>query len=489
MKKLFLHIGLGKTGSSALQSWLSLNSVALSKQGVDYADLVPHAKLGEVSSGNGYDLQRALINEDFEEVERLITTTYFFNPRNNVALVSCELFQGMRAPFVQKIHDICAKCEIDVTVIVYIRSVYEQQYSTYLQGIKRASIAHRFGEKGADIGFLRSVEYLRRYVRVFGDRVLAVNYDIAKKDIYASIADIVGINCEGLKKLKKKVNRSLTLEEAEVLRRMNGLHGGTFATNISDYVIKLSPNLETPIAYDQELLERVRDATEEDLLWVNEQFQMATPVASDYYDGQSITEAAVLTAESYNPVILWAMDFKPESPLRQEFASFLQLLADLMEDISVKHAIAVKNKLQRVQVQLEKDSKQPGRGKSEQSARKNTATGFAKKSRMPSHIITYFCDAQAMNGKESKELKQRFNDWLAILEKHALGSPMNAVTSTTLLRKNASETLSKESAMTGYTLLMTDDMDAVLTLAGNCPLLDVGGVVEVSHTVSFFDGN
>ena len=107
---------------------------------------------------------------------------------------------------------------------MYIRSVYEQQYSTYLQGIKRSSIAHRFGEMSSDIAFHRSVEYLRRYVRVFGDKVIAINYDIAKKDIYASLAEIIGVDITGLKKLKKKVNRSLTLEEAEVLRRMNRFH-------------------------------------------------------------------------------------------------------------------------------------------------------------------------------------------------------------------------------------------------------------------------
>ena len=53
MRTLYLHIGLGKTGSSALQSWLSLNAELLSKQGIDYADLVPEVKYGESLSGNG----------------------------------------------------------------------------------------------------------------------------------------------------------------------------------------------------------------------------------------------------------------------------------------------------------------------------------------------------------------------------------------------------------------------------------------------------
>jgi hypothetical protein len=486
MKKLFLHIGLGKTGSSALQSWLSLNSEALSKQGVDYADLVPHAKTGEVSSGNGYDLQRALIDQDFDEVERLLTTTYFFNPKNTVALVSCELFQGIRAPFVQKIHDICAKCDIDVTVIVYIRSVYEQQYSTYLQGIKRSSISHRFGEQSADIAFHRSVEYLRRYVRVFGDKVIAVNYDIAKKDIYGSLAEIIGIDTKGLKKLKKKVNRSLTLEEAEVLRRMNRLHGGVFATNISDFIIKASPDIDTPIVYDRALLERVRDATEEDLLWVNEHFKIPIPVASDNYNGHSSAEPPVPTRESYQPVVKWALQFEPSAAVRAEFAAFLQKLVGFIEEFSADDANAVEKKLKRVQVELAGKAGAGGT-KATDNTREGQPPAGASKSRTPGHIITYFLDRDTLSEEEGMQMSEKMGDWLSSFSKEAVGSSINAVTNTTLVSRDDTTPVGKGAAMTGYTLVEIDDMDAVLALAGNCPILDVGGVLEVSRTVNLRD--
>ncbi|MCB1705976.1 MAG: hypothetical protein KDI17_14010 [Halioglobus sp.] len=483
MKKLFLHIGLGKTGSSALQSWLSLNSAALSQRGVDYADLVPHAKTGEVSSGNGYDLQRALIGHDFEEVERLLTSTYFFNPKNDVALISCELFQGIRAPFVQKIHDICAKCEIDVTIIVYIRSVYEQQYSSYLQGIKRSSIAHRFGEMSSDIAFHRSVEYLRRYVRVFGDKVIAVNYDIAKKDIYASLADIIGLDTTGLKKLEKKVNRSLTLEEAEVLRRMNRFHGGVFATTISDFVIALSPNIETPIVYDRGLVQRVRDATEEDLLWVNQQFNIPVPVASDNYDGHSSAEPPVLTADSYKPVVQWALAFDPGKALRADFADFLQQFAVFLEDISVADAQALEGRLERVRRELEKDQKDSAAETVTGSEQPTSAAGKTRV-RKPAHIITYFYDSDTLSSEQQAHVGARFKDWQSCIEKHAVGSAVNGVVTTRLLGADES---AREAPMTGYSLLELDDMDAVLSLAGKCPLLEVGGVVEVSRAVNLLD--
>ncbi|MDZ7785185.1 MAG: hypothetical protein U5K56_20290 [Halioglobus sp.] len=67
---------MGKTGSSSLQSWLSLNSAALARQGIGYADLVPQAKHGRISSGNGQPLWQAFRKEDLDEVVRLLRHEY-----------------------------------------------------------------------------------------------------------------------------------------------------------------------------------------------------------------------------------------------------------------------------------------------------------------------------------------------------------------------------------------------------------------------------
>jgi len=52
--KLTLHIGTQKTGSSALQSFLALNSDLLADYGILYPEhsSFSSAKMGEVSSGN-----------------------------------------------------------------------------------------------------------------------------------------------------------------------------------------------------------------------------------------------------------------------------------------------------------------------------------------------------------------------------------------------------------------------------------------------------
>ena len=511
MKKLFLHIGLGKTGSSALQSWLSLNAEAFSKQGVDYADLVPQAKTGEVSSGNGYPLHKACVNQDFEEVERLLNTTYFFNRRNHVALVSCELFQGLRMPLLEKLNDTFIKCDIDVTVIVYVRSIYEQLYSTYLQGIKRSSIAHRFGEEDSDLVMARSVQFLKKFVTVFGDRVLAVNYDDAKDDIYAAMAGIIGIEKNGLKPLKKKVNRSLTLEEAEVLRRMNGLHGGVFATSLSDFVVKLSPNVDTPVYYDPSLVRRVKAATKEDLLWVNEHFKLSSPLVSDYYDGRSQTKPVSLTRDSYQPVIQWAREFNSGPANRQEFAAFLRDLTVHMLDVSVDDAIAVKEVLQKVQILLDKELAEERLQEAAQLAQQRTAQGalrpnapktgqgslaikpapaaqpiFKPNNEPPIHLITYFYDTEVINPEEGFLIDSRFKKWLESLQRYVVGGIVNPIERIHRLHGDNPITTAERYVMAGYTLVKLDDTEEVMSLARTCPLLEVGIFLEISRIVNLF---
>jgi hypothetical protein len=511
MKKLFMHIGLGKTGSSALQSWLSLNAEAISRQGVDYADLVPQAKKGEVSSGNGYPLHKACVSQDFEEVERLLNSTYFFTRRNQVALISCELFQGLRMPLLEKLKDTFIKCDIDVTIIVYVRSIYEQLYSTYLQGIKRASIAHRFGEEGTDLVMSRSVQFLKKFVTVFGDRVLAVNYDDAKDDIYASMAGIIGIENNGLKTLKKKVNRSLTLEEAEVLRRMNSLHGGVFATSLSDFVVKLSPNVDTPVYYDASLVRKVKAATEEDLLWINEQFTLSSPVVSDYYDGRSHTKPISLTRDSYKPVIQWVKDFDPGPAKRREFVAFLRDLTVQLLDVSVDDALAVKKVLKKVQLQLEKEVEQeclqeaaqlaaqgaqrpnaPKAGQGNPAVKRASVPAPAPHPKLkpnhepPVHMIAYFYDTEIMNPEDGFLIDSRLMDWLKSLQIHAVGGIVNPIERKHRVHGDNRVATDERYVMAGYTLVKLDDLEKVLSLARTCPLLEVGIFLEVSRIVNLF---
>lgn len=266
MKELFIHIGLSKTGSSAIQSWLSLNLVKLEHQGINYADLSPSAKEGKVTAGNGVALFQACNQLDWLEVERLILQVYFGNQEK--AIISSETLQNIKPDAISKINEIAKLNNIKVHIIAYARSVYELLYSNYLQGVKRHGFSFKFGER-EKLSYKPQREFLENYYNVFKSQLILINYDSEKNDIFGSFSKFINFDQTDFEVKNKKVNRSLTFSEAEMLTIANGIHGGFFSTEISDYIINLKPDIKTSVFYSEELLDSVIENSKDDLNWIN----------------------------------------------------------------------------------------------------------------------------------------------------------------------------------------------------------------------------
>lgn len=474
MKKLYLHIGLGKTGSSALQSWLSLNAERLARQGIDYADTVPEVKFGESLSGNGTPLHRACVAQAFDEVESLLRSTYFFRPGNTVAIISCELLQGLKPATIEALKSVCDRNGIAVTVVAYTRSVYEALYSTYVQFVKRGACTHRFGEDPADLGVDRSVDYLQRYAEVFGNDMVVLNYDQAKDDIYASFAAVTGIERKGLKELGLKVNRSLSFEEVETLRRINALHEGAFSTPISNFVIAQSPSLSTPVFYDEALVRQVRETAAAGVDWINRRFELDPPLQTDRYTGSPSTRPDAPAFDAYRPVLRWAEAFAPAPAQRAQFARFLREFSALVVEFSGEDALALLRRANAVQKEVVEQ---------EPEAAADDEPGVAPVS--PRYLVSYFLDRRSPAvTAEGSTFAARFHDWLGLMDARALGSTINPLEDTRVL--GAPGAAAREPPMSGYSVIQADGIEEVVALAERCPLLDVGGVVEVSRIVMLY---
>ena len=345
MKELYIHIGLSKTGSSAIQSWLSLNADRLKKQGYDYADLSPSAKNGKITAGNGVLLFQACNQQNWAEVERLIAHVYFM--RNNKAIVSSESLQGVSVEAINKISSLCNRHSIRVKVIAYARSAYELLYSNYLQGIKRHGFTFAFGEE-QKLSYLTQRQYLQNYYNVFDKNLQIVNYDSVKNDIFSSFSSCVGFIDKGLVVKNKKVNRSLTVAEASLLLQMNKIHNGIFSTEISDYLIEGSSSKLTSVLYSEKLIEKVKFNTTDDLIWINETF---SPIGGNIETWHAEISNDNETTEDYesiiDTVIQWALGYENQRK-KTEFVEFLRDFAVFLENDFIHKSLLLMEKAKKL---------------------------------------------------------------------------------------------------------------------------------------------
>ena len=89
---------------------------------------------------------------------------------------------------------------------------------------------------------------------------------------------------------------------------------------------------------------------------------------------------------------------------------------------------------------------------------------------MPQYLIVYLGGEQPSNPEEGKQHFSKYMAWLSSLGNAAV-SPASTVT-------NGSKT-----TMSGYTIIEADSMETALSIAKDCPFLDIGGYLEVSELV------
>lgn len=243
--ELFLHIGLPKTGSSALQTLFSRHAQDLSREGVRYADLAPSAKDNKISSGNGVDLFRwaspAKQPPGFSptEFEKHFRDIHFGDQSR--ALVSSELLGNLRATEVLAIRELFTRLGVEVAPFCFVRNIYDHCYSLYLQSLKRHGLSVAFPEF-ARVYEDPQIKALSAWSEAFPNlRVL--HYESNRTDLFTAAMATMGISHVDANVSNDRVNRSLTTAEAEMFRVLNALHQDPgFSTRLSDRLIYQFPS-------------------------------------------------------------------------------------------------------------------------------------------------------------------------------------------------------------------------------------------------------
>ena len=245
--KLFLHIGHGKTGTSAIQSSLAIASEKLAALGIEYpidTKLRDRASQLEITSGNWKPKSETSLTDQLLEITRR-------NKKNSTIILSSESLFWLVPDLLSRKSD--WGDFIDLHIIMAVREVEEMLSSEYQQLVKRHGNSMLLGQ------FIRTRNFVSSHHAKAAEIIdlmsqhktsnTIINYSKHRKDISRLIFKLIGAE-EAYPEDKMAgavINRSLSRKELEFLIMINKLYHNKFpsiSTTISDALIKRQPNLE-----------------------------------------------------------------------------------------------------------------------------------------------------------------------------------------------------------------------------------------------------
>ncbi|PWQ98695.1 hypothetical protein [Leucothrix arctica] len=224
-KEIFIHIGPPKTGTSAIQKWLSEHRKELKKQGLYYPD--HRTDENGVSSGNLLSIfSRKEDNSLYIDTTKVasLLSCFYSNNKYNKLLLSSEFF-FMRMNEVREAIP-------DAIFIGYLRNPIEKRESQYNQGVKRALFKHKYPNKthhnAQDLSIL--TKYIKSHtcskliLRPYGPQFFSGG------NIASDLLETIDLNKTEAK--LPNINNSYNLEALELKRWLNNFPLGNIATKI-----------------------------------------------------------------------------------------------------------------------------------------------------------------------------------------------------------------------------------------------------------------
>ncbi|SDP55295.1 hypothetical protein [Ectopseudomonas guguanensis] len=244
--KIYLHIGLPKTGTSYLQNALD----ALSREGellrTSYPVLNTCEDHTRIQSGNGEAIAFQLLVEkvpDFcvQTVARLTAELLAKADQSKAnLLISSEHFSNADPERMVHVLDILKAHAISVEVLVFVRPIDRLCYSRYHQEVKRHAESRVYGAE-----FFESFSsHMLQQVELIGNLPCVTHiFDYKAGGLLAVLLEFLGED-SGLHVpfTDQTVNRSLTELELKLLRQINAIFKKPeLSTRISDRWIYANP--------------------------------------------------------------------------------------------------------------------------------------------------------------------------------------------------------------------------------------------------------
>jgi len=107
---------------------------------------------------------------------------------------------------------------------------------------------------------------------------------------------------------------------------------------------------------------------------------------------------------------------------------------------------------------------------------------------MTQYIIVYLGGDQPTSPEEGQKHFAKYQEWLTSLGDSVI-SPANPFKDTQTVNPDGTVTTGSTTFMSGFSIIETESMEEVLSVAKACPFLEMNGSLEVSELIKMDDCN
>lgn len=236
-KKLYLHIGMPKTGTSSLQVFLMQNEEALARYGAAYP-IMPgryplispgrnaHFLIGKLTDEQGREDPVQTKNMKKKSLELLEKT---FEKADTVILSDEAIwntYKPHKPECLRLIRTFCKERDIDLKLIVYLRRQDYYLESYWKQQIRKRGVTWTWKKmikrtpKYIELNYYKHLEELAE--EMGRENIIVQPYREEKFDLCIEFLHLIGIeHTEQFQPLETKVNLSLNNNYAEIKRILN----------------------------------------------------------------------------------------------------------------------------------------------------------------------------------------------------------------------------------------------------------------------------
>lgn len=247
-RTLYLHIGMGRCGSSAIQTFAQSNRETLAELGVALPASDLDTGLAVKHSGNATGLAMALRKHPDKAPEAAAIAAKVAGHVQSLTAPNCmlssEFLYSLHAAHFAELKRAFNEAGFQVVVICYVREQREWMMSRYGQAVKSRKWTNPL-EKYLLEAFrtpsLRYGSYLRPLREIFGSDNFRIRiferHRMVGNDVRKDFCDAIGLPAARMSFLADNANASGNLLQIETMRAMNGVPDGAhFKFNNRDFL-------------------------------------------------------------------------------------------------------------------------------------------------------------------------------------------------------------------------------------------------------------